>query len=89
MTTCGVLLGRCGLGGGGGRGDGAGGARARAGIRLLSLDGGFVGASSVAAKAAREMLRITKTSLLPSIASELQLLGGANIGEAIAARDRR
>ena len=74
MTTCGVLLGRCGLGGGG-RGDGAGGARTRAGMRLLSLDGSLVGASSVAAKAAREMLRITKMGLLPSIASDLQLLG--------------
>ncbi len=64
-----MLLGRLGLGGG--RGGGGGGA-ARAGMRLLSLDGGFgVGSSSFAAKAAKEMLRITKMSLLSSIASDL------------------
>jgi hypothetical protein len=70
--TCGwisVLLGRRGLGGG--RGGGGGGA-ARAGMRLLSLDGGFgVGPSSFAAKAAKEMLRITRMSPLSSIASDL------------------
>ena len=75
--TCGcnsVLFGRGGLGDGG---------RGGAGIGLFSVDGGL-GASLVAAKAAREMLRIAKTNLRSSIASDLwmrRFWGGANIGD--------